>query len=88
MKNHFDFLEDYDAEIPNHIRDYLAVRKTNFIIKELKVKFRNKPIMILDAGCGTGWHSKILSKKRQKTHFTNERQNKLLVFVFYINVYV
>ncbi len=63
MNNHFDRIENYDAEIPKHMRDYFAVRKTNYISEELKRKFGTKPVVILDAGCGTGWHSKILSEK-------------------------
>lgn len=63
MNNHFDRIEDYDAEIPKHMRDYFAVRKTNFISEEIKIKFGKRPVEVLDAGCGTGWHSKILSKK-------------------------
>lgn len=63
MNNHFDQIENYDMEIPKHMRNYLAIRKTNLILKELKRKFGKKSVVILDAGCGTGWHSKILSKK-------------------------
>ena len=63
MNSHFDRIEDYDAEIPKHMRDYFAVRKTNFILEELKRKFGRKPVVVLDAGCGTGWHCKILSEK-------------------------
>lgn len=63
MNNHFDQIENYDAEIPKHMRDYFAVRKTNFILKELKRRFGKKPAVVLDVGCGTGWHSKILSEK-------------------------
>lgn len=77
MNNHFDLIEDYDAEIPKHMRDYLAVRKTNFISKELKIKFRNKPITILDAGCGTGWHSKILSGKGHDVFGTDISENQI-----------
>lgn len=63
MHNHFDRIEDYDEEIPKHMRDYFAVRKTNFISEAIRRKFGRKSVAVLDAGCGTGWHSKILSKK-------------------------
>lgn len=63
QNNHFDRIKDYDAEIPKHMREYFAVRKTNFILEEIKKKFGEKPLVVLDAGCGTGWHSKILSEK-------------------------
>lgn len=63
MNSHFDRIEDYDAEIPKHMRDYFAVRKATFILEEIKKKFGEKPVKIIDVGCGTGWHTKILSEK-------------------------
>lgn len=63
MNSHFDRIDNYDAEIPKHMRDYFAVRKTNFISEAIKRKFGRRPVEVLDAGCGTGWHSKIISEK-------------------------
>lgn len=56
--NHFDHI-DYDAQIPPHIRDYLARRKVNLMIDAInRMNFFDNDLMILDAGCGTGDHIK------------------------------
>jgi len=77
MKNHFDHIKDYDAEIPGHMRKYFASKKTDFILKEIEKEFGKKSLSILDAGCGTGWHCKILSDKGHKVFGIDSSKNQI-----------
>lgn len=54
--------EEYDQQIPEHIRHHLCVKKTNIIINNLSQHFPCNPNQLrgLDCGCGTGWHVKRL----------------------------
>lgn len=62
-EEYFDKLaEKYDQQIPQHVRQYLCVKKTDIIINNLANHFPTNPTKLhgLDCGCGTGWHVKRL----------------------------
>lgn len=62
-QTHFDHLaEQYDDEIPHHIRRYLCDKKAQHIVNALRdiAKAPRSPLKGLDCGCGTGWHIKKL----------------------------
>ncbi len=54
--NHFDYIDDYDEEIPLHLRDYFMERKIGYIRARILENYGNASCSLLDAGCGTGWH--------------------------------
>lgn len=62
MNEQFENLEDYDAEIPEHIRKYLLDKKIKIQDNFIDNFFDSKNLKVLDAGCGTGWHIKKMSE--------------------------
>lgn len=59
-KAQFDEIaENYDREMPRHIREHLCAKKTSFMIRKLKDR-APAAALGLDCGCGTGWHVKKL----------------------------
>lgn len=50
----------YDEQLPEHIREFLLVKKTNLTVASLK----NQGLTCgkgVDLGCGTGWHIKSIA---------------------------
>ncbi len=61
-KTHFEHIE-YDAQLPIHIREYLAKRKVELMLAQLKKHdLQEKDLSILDVGCGTGDHMRLFSQ--------------------------
>ncbi len=57
---HFDRIDDYDAEIPAHVRDHFMARKIDYLLSRSRERFGDRALSFLDAGCGTGWHVRAL----------------------------
>jgi SAM-dependent methyltransferase len=61
-----EIADDYDNQIPKHIREHLCEKKVNSILEIVKLYFPNKDIAqlkALDFGCGTGWHVKRFAER-------------------------
>lgn len=58
MDSHFETLNDYDSEIPEHIRKYLLEKKLALQLRYIDARYSSRNLKVLDAGCGTGWHMK------------------------------
>lgn len=62
MKNHFDKIaQDYDKQIPKHIRTHL-LKKKSVLMKKMLLKMGKAGAKGLDMGCGTGHYIKKMSK--------------------------
>ncbi len=60
--NHFDKIDDYDAEINPLLRDHYLRKKIALIRECLAAIPSKEPHRVLDVGCGTGWHIKSLAE--------------------------
>lgn len=59
---HFDNIaSSYDEQLPQHIREFLLVKKTRLTVKSLK-KYGVSKGRGIDLGCGTGWYLKNISE--------------------------
>ncbi len=61
---HFDEIaEEYEAQIPEHVRQRLLERKCHVMRKHLEAihSTNNKPLRGLDVGCGQGWYAAELA---------------------------
>lgn len=59
---HFDNIaSSYDEQLPQHIREFLLVKKTRLTVKSLK-KYGISKGRGIDLGCGTGWYLKNISE--------------------------
>ena len=62
---HFDAIaEEYEAQIPEHVRQRLLARKCFMMRKYLDATrlASNKPLRGLDVGCGQGWYAAELAR--------------------------
>ena len=59
---HFDNIaSSYDDQLPQHIKEFLLVKKTRLTVKILK-KYAISKGRGIDLGCGTGWYLKNISE--------------------------
>ncbi len=59
---HFDNIASfYDEQLPEHIRQFLLIKKTRLTVKTLK-KYGITKGRGIDLGCGTGWYLKNISE--------------------------
>ena len=59
---HFDNIaSSYDEQMPEHIREFLLVKKTRLTVKSLK-KYGILKGRGIDLGCGTGWYLRRISE--------------------------
>lgn len=68
MNDHFEVLENYDSEIPAHIRKYLLEKKLSVQLKYIDAHFSTRNLKVLDVGCGTGWHVKRMTEHGFDVH--------------------
>ena len=62
---HFDAIaEEYEAQIPEHVRQRLLERKCHVMRKHLEASpsASNRPLRGLDLGCGQGWYAAELAR--------------------------
>lgn len=60
---HFDIIaSSYDEQLPEHIREFLLVKKTRLTLKTLNKYGIKKGARGIDLGCGTGWYLKNISE--------------------------
>ncbi len=68
-ETHFDtFASLYDEQMPEHIREFLLVKKTRLTVKTLNRFKVSKKAIGLDVGCGTGWYFKSISEHGYHMH--------------------
>ncbi|PIQ88140.1 MAG: hypothetical protein COV73_00420 [Candidatus Omnitrophica bacterium CG11_big_fil_rev_8_21_14_0_20_43_6] len=60
---HFDTIASrYDEQLPEHIREFLLVKKTRLTLKTLNKYGIKSGARGIDLGCGTGWYLKNISE--------------------------
>ncbi|MDO8489356.1 MAG: methyltransferase domain-containing protein [Candidatus Omnitrophota bacterium] len=60
---HFDTIASrYDEQLPDHIREFLLVKKTRLTLKTLNKYGIKSGAKGIDLGCGTGWYLKNISE--------------------------
>ncbi len=61
--NHFDEINDYDAEIPAHIAAYLLIKKSEKIVQLLEEHVGTQNLLGIDLGSGTGNYASYLAQR-------------------------